>query len=151
MSVLIPDLVIYQGVASKMFDASFRKTCDINYFSSCFSFTNPLTEAKIWEIVKTWLKLNECSFDTRYKEPDPRPLVEFLECSFCTIPNTYQFLKWLQCIWYNIEPSTIEEVRTLTEQEREALDFLERLIQEAQAAIIGSLPEYRAATWSEMN
>lgn len=151
MSVLIPDLKIYQAVASKMFDASFRTTCDINHFSSCFSFTNPLTEDRIWKLVKTWLTLNENSCDARYREEsNQKPLTFFLKERFVSAPDTYQFLKWLQCIKYNIELSTIETVREITEDEREAYKFLSRLIDEAKMAIIDSLPEYKAATWSEM-
>lgn len=153
MSVQIPDLKIYQKVATKIFYATSNKVCDINFFPSCFSFKNPLTEEQIWNTVKTWLNLNECSYNARYKEEaDEHSLTEFLQCSFVyDSPNTYQFLKWLECISYNIERSTVEQVRPLSEEETNALKFLDNLIIEAKNAIIGSLPEYKAAEWSKEN
>lgn len=155
MSVLIADLKVYQGIASKMFDASFRTTCDINFFSSCHSFKEPLTEAKIWQIVSTWLELNELSYDCKYGKDEeentvicPR-MAKLLKKRFIEYPNTYQFLKWLQCVQYNIEVTTIQKVRVLTEWETYCMEFLNKLTLQAAQAIIDSLPQYKAAKWSE--
>lgn len=152
MSILIPDLKIYQAVATKMYYATSNPVCDINHFTSCFSFRSPLTEEKIWTLINHWLALNEASYYARYKEPITSPLTEFLKKKFIyDAPNTYQFLKWLQCIRYNIEPETIKKVRQLTVEEALALNFLDRLIREAQDAIINSLTQYKEAKWSENN
>jgi len=93
--------------------------------------------------------LNDLSYCCKYREP-----VELLKpvkiAPFGAEPNTYQFLKWLHCIHYNIEISTIEHAgRKISMLDKVCMKFLKRLIADTEQTIINSLPEYDKAKWSE--
>ena len=145
MSVLVSSIKAYELVFVKAVDYTFRRTCDINYCS----VLGGLTEGQIANHVKMWADLNAESYNIRYKEPkDEIPYSTFLNLrhSGKTI-NTYQMLKTLECICYNIEVDTIETVRKLTVQESAAMVVLNRAIEEIKSAIINEIKEYKDAQW----
>lgn len=145
MSVLMIDPKIYDLVYVKLVDFTYHNEVNINY-SSTFRH---MTELKIQEFVKTLCVLNEESYCTRYDDKYQK-LYSFIKFRFSggTI-NTYQLLKYLLCIEYNIEVSTITIKRELTQLEKESLQLLKTAISEIQMNIIGTLPEYEKCKWSE--
>lgn len=145
MSVLVASTNAYERVFVKAVDYTFRKTCDINYCSALSHFT----EYDLKKLVERWADLNNDSYTARYdKKMDELKYSTFLKLKYQGDSiNTYQMLKTLQCIQYNIEVGTIEEVRPLTVQEKDAMNILNRAIDEIQGAIINTIPEYQAAIY----
>lgn len=135
----------YEKIFVKLVSYTYRRTCDINY---CSVFSN-MVEPTIKDIVTTWCNLNEESYNIRYKDDDKARLSDFLKLHYSgeTI-NTYQALKTLEFINYNIEPETIEEKRNLNEKEKQYIQILKRAISEIKNTIINQIPEYNAAKWS---
>jgi hypothetical protein len=127
----------------------FHKTVDINYCSLLSDQT--MTEEKIQNMVKDWSYLNELSFVHKYKdEPIPETwMYQFIDFNrtFQKI-NTYQFLKYLHSIHYNIEPEHIPEYMVNMGME-ESYKFLKKLIRDIEETIISSIEEYKQAEWSK--
>jgi len=160
MSIMIIDNEVYERVATKMFYSSFNTTCNNNYFYCC----TKLSEDEIKIHVKTWLQLNEWSYVCAYGARLPDEKYESL-CSLLYLdfkfpePDSYQFLKWLHAIQYNIEIDTISAngwsgipgSYTVTEQDLQSFEFLQNLILEVAQAIIKSLPEYDSAAWANVD
>ncbi len=149
MSVQIIDSKVFSAIGAKIIDASYRNTVNINHISCCFSFKRPLTEKKVLVFINRLRILNDLSYCSKYKEP-----IELLKpvkiAPFGNEPNTYQFLKWLHCIDYNIEICTIEHSgRKISMLDKVCMKFLKRLIRDTEHTIIDSLPEYDKAKWSE--
>lgn len=145
MSVLVHDPKVFSQIYVKAVDYTFHKTCDINY---CSTF-GVLKEEYIADVIRTLCDLNCESYEKRYKEePDKVKLSEFIVFKFTgqTI-NTFQMLKYLECIYYNIELDTIN--RPLNELESDSMDCLRNAISEIKSVIIKELPEYQAAKWTE--
>ena len=153
MSVLVPDLKIYEAVYQKALDYSFRKTCDINY---CHTFRE-ISEKKLQQHVKNWLYLNELSYIRRYEDGKKPELHEFLTFRRSGNVNTYQMLKFLNCIRYNIEIETIKNGKTGAEEPieisfdmMESYNLLQKAIEEIMCVIIGEIDQYQEAKWSEV-
>jgi hypothetical protein len=154
MSVLVPSLKVYEAVYNKAIDYTFRKVVDINY-CSCLG---RLTEKDIKNHVSNWLYLNELSYIRKYKfRKNEKPeLKEFLTFRSNYDINPYQMLKYLECIFYNIEIDTIKTGHDGKQAEIvissimiNSYNLLKRAIDEIRQAIIGELPEYKAAEWYE--
>lgn len=123
---------------------SFRDICDINYCKIFYS----IPEHKAKEIVKTWCKLNEESYCIKYKYI-PYNLAEYLSFNKTEQINTFQMLKYLKCIRYNIEEEEIKQIRNLTPTEETYIKLLNTAIKEIQGRIINDIPEYQNAKWCE--
>lgn len=149
MSVQIIDSKVFSAIGAKILDASYRKEVNINYIQCCFSFKRPLTEMKILVFINRLRILNDRSYCAKYKEPED--LLMPVKIGTCSMePNTFQFLKWLHAINYNIEISTIEySGRKISMLDKVCMKFLKRLIHDTENAIIDSLPEYKVCKWSE--
>lgn len=140
----------YEKVAGKMWLSTFSRVCDINYFG----VGNGLTEDQIKEYVQIWCDLNEWSYCLAYKEPFDN-MSKFLQLKLNSSCDTYQFLKTLECIKYNIEIETISaggwsgipETYIITDKEKEAYKFLEKLLISVRSTVISQIPEYKAAKW----
>ena len=145
MSVLVSSIKAYELVFVKAVDYTFRRTCDINYCS----VLGGLTEGQIANHVKMWADLNAESYNIRYKQGEDKvPYSTFLNLRFSGKSiNTYQMLKTLECICYNIEVDTIRTVRELNFQEVSVLGVLSRAIDEIKSAIINEIKEYKDAQW----
>ena len=146
MSVLMIDVDVYTHVYRKLIQYQFNSQCDINY---CETFRR-LSEKQIEKLVRTWCDLNEESYNCKYEEPDNKmKLSEFIDFEFNNSKtSTYQLLKWLECINYNIETYTID--RLLTEYELKAIDTLHKGIEEIKSVIIKEIPAYKEAKWSSL-
>lgn len=66
-------------------------------------------------------------------------------------------LKYLQCILYNIELTTIRTGKTGNEKKMdisadliESYNLLKKAIEEIQIQIINEIPQYQAAKWCEI-
>lgn len=150
MSVLIPDVKVYGYIHSGMIKAAYRTECDA-YHASCiyshFRYHDIEKESK--RLVKSWAALNEESYDVRYKQTGDS-LQEFINFRKNYDVNIYQLLKYVLCVQYNIEADTIEEVRKLTEAEKDDLEILNKWAGQIQYAIIDQMEEYKKAKWSEV-
>lgn len=151
MSVQVPDLKVYKEIYKKAWSYGFNNTCDINYCST-LSFTN---ESVLESHVKNWLWLNELSYLRRYEEENLPELHMFLKLRSGSPVNTYQMLKYLECIKYNIEISTIETGKTGFEYEitiptdkADSYLILCNAIDEIKSTIINQIPKYKDAKWS---
>lgn len=155
MSVLVVDLEVYKAVYEKALSYTFNKQVDINYCSTL----GRLTEKEIKSIVTDWLYLNEYSYNRKYEEGNVLPeLHNFLQfkSKHSTI-NTYQMLKYLNCIIYNIELSTIEHGQRKEDIKIEipenlmiSYNILVKAIDEIKMQIISEMPKYKAAKWSRI-
>lgn len=137
MSVLVADPKIYEAIYSKMLSYRNRNQVDINF---CSVF-NRMTEEEIQQFVKTLCNLNEHSYDRKYKEKTKigEELSKFINFSYqLSKINTYQMLKYLQMIRYNIEIKN------------KVLIKLDDAISEISYQIINQLPEYQIAKWAEI-
>lgn len=155
MSILVADLNVYEAVFEKAWKYGFNKTVNINY-CNVLSFDN---EEILKNHVKNWLILNELSYIRRYEDgTNERPhLHEFLTFRKTFNIDTYQMLKYLQCILYNIELSTIRTGKTGNEKKMdisadliESYNLLKKAIEEIQIQIINEIPQYQSAKWCEI-
>lgn len=145
MSVLILDQRIFPAIADKMWEATTNTRMDINYIGMMTNSRYEWDKVKIAAVVSDWCDMNERSYDTRYGEK-PQHLKDDLRFRFKGgTPNTYQFLKWLQCIRYNIEEDHIE----MSDQNKVSLHLLDTLIESAADSIVSATDEYKAAKWSD--
>ena len=137
MSVLCPDPKVYEAIYHKMCAYTFNKTVDINY---CSVFSS-VTFEQIQEFVTSLCDLNEQSYNKRYNKQTKagEELSKFINFRFKNPKiNTYQMLKYLQCIQYNIE------------LKHENVLILDKAINEISHRIINELPEYQTAKYSEI-
>jgi hypothetical protein len=138
------DIEAYGQLYNKLESFAANTQVDINH---CGVFQQMKDSKAIERLVKIWCELNELSYCDRYGEDYDR-LCDFIDFSQDgPTPNTFQALKWMQCISYNIEPDTIK--RELTKAENEALDVLREAINEIMIRIIEGLPQYESASWCE--
>jgi len=153
MSVLIPEMKMFQQVFEKTNSFKFRKQCDINY---CYTLSTLQTEEESKKFVSDLLWLNEMSYLQRYRE-EPKPeLYTLLEFPRDTKkPDTLQFLKFLQCIDYQIEISTIERGYDglsgidIPEDKKHSYELLQEAIKELSQTVINELTDYREKKWCE--
>lgn len=154
MSVLVPDLKVYEAVYQKAWSYGFNNTCDINYCSVLKSYN----EDHVQQLVKDWLWLNEYSWIRRHDDDGSKPeLHEFLSFNHGKKINTYQMLKYLECIRYNIELDTIKTGKTgmedpviIPQDKLNSYETLVKAIEEIKSAIINELPEYKQTKWDQI-
>ena len=151
MSVLIPDLKIYTAVYEKSIAYTFSKVCDINYCSTL----GRLTENQLQKTILDWLWLNEMTYNRMYNEQDEPYLGQFVEFKPVETINTFQMLKYLDCIDYNIEIETIKTGRDgeqpkieIPSDKMESYKILCRAIDEIKSAIINEITEYQNAKYA---
>ena len=161
MSVQTIHPEIFGKLVNKMIDYTFRKQVDINYCSTA----GRMTENQIIETVKYWSVLNELSYVDKYEGEEFSNLHEFIDYTYRgSSPDAYQALKWLECIHYNIEMTTIksETIRsTMKEKEIHGWNSnvfipnpiytLKNMIEEIKSAIINEIPKYKNAKWNSFN
>lgn len=159
MSVLVPDMHVFEYVQSGFIYCANHKTCD-SLYSSSISFSSKAmgidsicNESKRW--VKNLLTLNCKSYAARYRENELGDLAHFYKENNHSV-NAFQLLKYLECIHYNIEMKTIEDGYTvdtikfvLTEQDRKDFQLLESFISDLKNSIISNLPEYQNAKYAD--
>jgi len=146
MSVLVVNPRVFEALALKMHYASANRVVNENHYSSCLN----LSRSDIEKSVTVWCQFNEMTYTLAYRKHGETYdfLYRFLQFRYSRYPATaIQFLKWLECVRYNINEEAIAEIRELQQEETEALQLLDHLIADVQRAIIHSTPEYDAAKW----
>lgn len=154
MSVLPIDKKVFEQVLNRMLYYANQPEIGINYCSFLHIGSKEQsiedTELEWQRIVQGWNNLVIKSHHYKYT-PNEMLLNEYFELvkvdKKASPINTYQFLKFLTCIHFQIEIKTIGTDR-MTLEETIAYQFLEKLIDDIKNTIIRSLPEYQKAEWS---
>lgn len=161
MSILIPDMKVFEYVDSGFIRVAFNDTIDSLYCESIREKTRPKGLDQIFNESKRWTKnlftLICKSYAARYRE-ELEDLAPFFKRNNTHKVEACQLLKYLQCIEYNIEISTIEKGYSealepnikfqLTDQDREDFRLLVAFINDLKGAIVSQLPEYKTANYA---
>lgn len=136
---------LYEDVAEKLKTYQYRKEVDINY-----SHHGRMSDNEADRFVKDLCLLNELSRCAQHDIPFEENHKKIGRSSRDTI-NTYQMLKHLVCIRYNIEISTLKAHSTieLPINCETTVKRLDEIIKEIQMIVIDLIPEYKAAGWGE--
>lgn len=151
MSVLIPDLSVYNYILNGLELAAYRKVCDEHYaYCMHLHFERKEIHKESQRLVKSWLDLNHRSYQYKYENGKKETsLWQFVNIGLTNV-RPLQLLKYIQCVLYNIELYTIKENGgEVTKQEEEDYKLLEVWKEHLAFAIIDKLPEYDKAKWSE--
>ena len=142
---------VYEHVNSKLYSASFRRACDIDYIWHATS----LSTEEVTKHVINWHLLVRKSYAAHYREVYDHFADLF---TFKPLPNvtTYQLLRWLETILYQIQIDednntslpTIDGANgraelALTQAEYDSYLLLGHLVNDCKTAIIRSLPAYQ--------
>lgn len=150
MSVMLLSLDLYKEVFNKACGYKYNKTVDINY---CRTLSIP--DYDIRTLLKNLYELNAISYNHLYgdKISDDHVRVckecikewnwEEIKKKCC---NTYQMLKYLQCIEYQISYNEIKD--KCSDEHRISYELLCKSISELQDRIIEEIPAYQEAKWS---
>ena len=145
MSVLIPDLTVYNYVQAGIERLAYTNTIDslwsepINqHFRNCQNI-----EEEAERLVLSWLRMNQDSYNEKYPDlQDNIDLIGLYKASYTHKPLTaIQLLKYMQCIEYNIE------IQPRGEQEEKDIELLRSGIIDLMHSITSNMPEYEAAGW----
>lgn len=144
MSVMIVSDETYIRMYQKMKSYRNRHIVDTNY---CRTLALSGKECK--EVVLTWRLLNLWSYDCRYKTQtdyglEDKSFSEKLEVvpTDETAMSIYEMLKSMQCVRYQIEVDTTQNVWWA-----KCMKYLDKAIVELSDRIIGNIPEWKAARW----
>lgn len=160
MSVQIPDFKIFQYV-----EMGFYVTVNNSVINDLYTHStrehcrNKLADKEATRWIKNLLLLNCKSYSARYREPlgDYHKLYTsiFRVGKLITV-EACPLLKYLECIEYNIEMSTIENGYftdsikfELSEQDRKDFALLQAFRVDLTKAIVSQLPTYQNAKWAE--
>ena len=153
MSVQVPDLMVYEYVHNGLTYAANNRTLD-SLFASCIQ-RHIADSGKLWDqecerLVRSWCKLNEESYDVRYGLTEGvQPLSKILTCKKMIRVNAIQLHKYVSCIGYNIELSTIAKARIVMNQDKMDYDLLKKWQEDITSAIVTSMQEWKDAKWSD--
>ena len=143
MSVMMLDLPIYNYFRAGIEKAAYNNEINEFYFYSVRKhFENKDIPTEAFRIVKSWSNMNEKSYCNRYNEKNQN-LSEFIEPTYTHKPlEIIQFIKYLQCLIYNIE------IIPFSEQEKADFELLKNILDDSMNAYISNLEEYKKASWS---
>lgn len=150
MSVLIPNDEVFNYIHAGMTRAAYRRVCDEWYsgtMSSHFKHYDIEKESK--RLIESWMELNLLSYHIKYRENRDELQVAFKETYTHKEMQEHQLLKYIQCVDYNIEIETIEDLLEISEQQRKDYKLLKQWCNDVMIAIINETPKYKKATWSE--
>ncbi len=152
MSVLVPDLMVYEYIHNGLVAAANRKECD-NLFSAIWTrhFRQKLWDQECKRLVRSWAKLNEDSYNAAYDDPMSNPpLLECITCNNIIRVNALQLVKYVHCVAYNIEMETIfSKMRTPTQQEYDDYELLKAWRSELYQNIVTYSEAYGKLPYSE--
>jgi len=155
MSVLAINKKVFEQVLNRMLYYGQQSEIDINFCEYLKKLASKRTIEQYEEECKIIMQnlSNLVIKSHHYKYTPNEPLLEIyfetINIDRKTAPiNTYQFLKFLVCIKYNIEVKTIG-VDRMTIYESGAYAMLLDIITSIQYTVIDNLPEYKKANWSE--
>lgn len=147
MSVLTLSPETYNYIRQGIERAAYNSTVnEFYYYPIHVHFKDKDIEKESKRLIASWADLNMKSYCLKYKDDDFVSLSDFMS----NYPNkkpikAIQLLKYVECLSYNIEPEHWE----LTAQEKQDLELLNKTKDAIAYAIIGSLPEYEKAAWSD--
>lgn len=136
------------GIPPKTYSRVYTKAMAMHSMNAtgleaCFTLQE-LSPTQIKEWVETLAQVNWECYSNRYHKDMPWPVsdIEFDRNGLKV--DTYQFLKYLHSISYNIETDYLDE---FSEDDQMHLDLLEKVIHDIEENIVNSLPEYQKAQW----
>ncbi len=145
MSVIIPDLAVYNYVNAGIEKMAYNNVCDDFYSYSIYShFRNcPDTQEEAERLTRAWLALNITSYNEKYfSSKIETDLQGLFNPSPTKKPLTaIQTLKYLECISYQIEVKPVNQI------DKNDLSLLRDCIEDLKDAIISNLADYKAANW----
>lgn len=138
-----------QYLLSHSIKQAYNRNCDINYSYAISELVrNKNLETELKGFIELLVDMNEQCYCMKYRE-NCQNIAQFYDLKAITKnTNTFQALKFAQCVRYNIEIITIKEMRDLSKLETKALLKLDAWINDMQCAIINDLDEYKNAHWS---
>lgn len=152
MSVLVLDLEVYEAIYKKACEYQYNNEVNIEH---CHTLSE--NEDYLKTVIRDWLYLNELSHSRRYREEEEPFLSTLLTFKGGKKINAYQMLKYLQCVMYNIEISTIKNGYDGTQGKMNISDtmmhsykILGDAISEISQSIIAQIPQYKKANWSNI-
>lgn len=153
MSVIVADIEVFEYVAAGLHKMAFNNTINEWYNSPFYNYCigpniGPSTECL--RMVKNWCRLNEQSYNIRYKEPLKAELFEFIEFR----PSKYkldpfQMLRYLEFIRYNIEDDQDFKTMFCDSKGIRDMEWLEAFITGLRIGIINQMPAYKLAKWAD--
>lgn len=152
MSVLIPDLKVYNYILNGLQKSAYRSVID-EYYSHCMvrHFESKDIDKESKRLVKSWLDMNHKSYQYRYEDgKEEASLWQFITKEIVYTLKPLQLLKYIQCVLYNIELDTIKDGEgEVTKQQEDDFKLLDTWREELAFSIINKIPEYDQAKWSE--
>lgn len=151
MSVMTLGLEVYKEVFMKACSYEWRRTVDINYCSSLKS-----NEAHLRQWVYRLYEMVHVSFCVHYDDGVDQEELQMIKEIIASWRyndfkepncNTYQMLKHLQCIRYQIEDYEMKPEGKWKVEYNEAWEMLNNAISELKCRIIEEIPEYIEAKW----
>ena len=157
MSVMVMDAEGIEAIYNKCISYVNNNECNIDYCGTIreYGYNN---QERFKQLVKDWLYLNELSFNRRYREEDEPYLNQFLTFKTSHKINSYQMLKLLQFLVYNIELETIKhgfnsieaEEITINNELMYSYNMLTKCINDIQTTIIAQMKDYKKCGWGEL-
>lgn len=145
MSVLVLDTpqINYIRVAVERAAYSVQVN-DGHYYCIIAHMRNKDIETEALRLARSWAGLNDKSYSYKYGEPYEDNTSEIKQQGPFKEITPVQFLKYVQCLIYNIEPEHFK----MSPQEVEDYELLKKLELNICTAIIGNSEEYKKAEWS---
>lgn len=154
MSVTTLGLEVYKEVFKKACSYRYRSVVDINY---CWSLK--MNEENVRKWVYQLYEMVELSYCAHYKRKRDKEDLDWTRNVISqwryndfkgTSCNTYQMLKHLNCIHYQIEPYEMVLKNMWNNEHDKAHKLLNDAIVELLNLIVAQIPEYKEAKWGEV-
>lgn len=150
MSILIPSKNVFNYIHSGLERAAYRNECDEWYSQVIRShFRHKDIDKESRRLIESWQELNLLSYNIKYQQNTAETITKFRPTFTHKEMEVNQLLKYVQCVQYNIEPGTIEDLMEMTSQQKDDLKLLQEWEIDIAGAIVNQLPEYKKATWCE--
>ena len=154
MSVMTLGLEVYKEVFKKACSYEWRRIVDIDYCQTlqrskrCLS----LWVYRLYEMVHVSYCVHYGKEVSEIELQMAREVIDSWEYDKFMGPNcnTYQMLKHLQCIHYQIEDCEMKSEGKWREEYNGAWEMLNEAIHELKGQIIAEIPEYKEAKWGEV-
>lgn len=151
MSVLVPELKVFEQILRKVDSFKFKKVCDIDYCNAL-----SLEEKGARDFVQNILHLNELTYNRTYEEQEQEiMLFEMLNLSGnADKVDTLQLLKFLQCVSYNIDLLTVrtgrrgQDSHEISQNLLSSHELLLKAIDELKDTVIKELTDYNAKSYA---
>jgi hypothetical protein len=148
MSVLIPDVEVYEYIHAGLQRTAYNSTCDEFYaYNIARHFKETDLETESLRLVKSWQTLNIRSYNARYKDTGNR--IERVSRTKLFALCPFQLLMFIRCAIYNIEIETIRSTGAeVSLRDTEDLKILEEWEVSMMRSIIDQIPTYKNSQWS---